>query len=290
MVCRVMFGTSIPIVDLPGMRSIKIDSACSARHKSSVSPMIRLYLIPASGLNSNVVTTGPRIDLRHASLNVEFEALGFNRARAVLQFIFIKLLATLSLSQQRGRRKFIVGIALGDLWLASLLGDGFLRPHKENRFLPPARHFLFLLFLFFRVKYVALIRKLNRLAGSFVTAAVPNDCGATGFRPEIRVSSTRRRIRSCSRSSRHECQRAAAFCRIPSLSTAPIGPFGPVAQACVPANENLVAINNAVKKAPRRPAVAPQKLNPVSKLLEISDPSIPPGGYRATQLRKVPER
>ena len=50
---------SIPIVDFPGMRSIRIDSACSARHKSSVSPVMRVYLIPASGLNSNVVTTGP---------------------------------------------------------------------------------------------------------------------------------------------------------------------------------------------------------------------------------------
>ena len=58
-VCRVMFGTSMPIVDFPGIRSIKIDSACSARHKSSVNPIIRLYLMPASGLNSNVVTTGP---------------------------------------------------------------------------------------------------------------------------------------------------------------------------------------------------------------------------------------
>ena len=55
----VILGTSIPMVDFPGIRSIKIDSACNARHKSSVSPIIRLYLMPASGLNSNVVTTGP---------------------------------------------------------------------------------------------------------------------------------------------------------------------------------------------------------------------------------------
>ena len=59
MVCRLMFGTSMPMVDLPGMRSIRIDSACSARQRSSVRPMMRLYLMPASGLNSNVVTTGP---------------------------------------------------------------------------------------------------------------------------------------------------------------------------------------------------------------------------------------
>ena len=33
-VCRFTFGTSMPIVDFPGIRSIKIDSACSAKHKS----------------------------------------------------------------------------------------------------------------------------------------------------------------------------------------------------------------------------------------------------------------
>src|SRR5580693_1310343 len=52
-------GTSIPTVGLPGMRSIRIDSACSPRHKSSESVVMRLYLMPASGLNSKVVTTGP---------------------------------------------------------------------------------------------------------------------------------------------------------------------------------------------------------------------------------------
>jgi len=63
---------SMPIVDFPDTL-IKIDSACSARHKSSVNPVIRLYLIPASGLNSNVVTLDPD-DLRHASLHIKFQA------------------------------------------------------------------------------------------------------------------------------------------------------------------------------------------------------------------------
>ena len=35
------------------------DSACIARHRSSASPVTLLYFTPASGLNSNVVTTGP---------------------------------------------------------------------------------------------------------------------------------------------------------------------------------------------------------------------------------------
>ena len=41
------------------MRSIRMLSAFSARQRSSVRLVMRLYLIPASGLNSNVVTTGP---------------------------------------------------------------------------------------------------------------------------------------------------------------------------------------------------------------------------------------
>jgi hypothetical protein len=56
---RRVFGTSMPTVGLPGMRSIRIDSACRPRHRSSVSVVMRLYLMPASGLNSKVVTTGP---------------------------------------------------------------------------------------------------------------------------------------------------------------------------------------------------------------------------------------
>ena len=49
----------MPTVDLPGMRSMRTDSACIARHRSSARPVTLLYFTPASGLNSNVVTTGP---------------------------------------------------------------------------------------------------------------------------------------------------------------------------------------------------------------------------------------
>jgi len=56
---RLVLGTSMPTVGLPGIRSIRIDSACKPKHKSSVSVVMRLYLMPASGLNSKVVTTGP---------------------------------------------------------------------------------------------------------------------------------------------------------------------------------------------------------------------------------------
>src|SRR5436305_118951 len=58
-VARWSFGTSMPTVDLPGIRSIRTDSASSPRQRSSPRPVMRAYLIPGSGLNSNVVTTGP---------------------------------------------------------------------------------------------------------------------------------------------------------------------------------------------------------------------------------------
>ena len=49
----------MPTVDFPGIRSISTDSACIARQRSSARPVIFPYFTPASGLNSNVVTTGP---------------------------------------------------------------------------------------------------------------------------------------------------------------------------------------------------------------------------------------
>src|SRR5258705_412056 len=56
---RFGLGIWIPTVDLPGMRSISTDSASIARQRSSARLVILLYFTPASGLNSNVVTTGP---------------------------------------------------------------------------------------------------------------------------------------------------------------------------------------------------------------------------------------
>ncbi len=53
------FGTSMPIVERPAIRSMRTDSALSARLRSSVMPATLEYFTPASGLNSKVVTTGP---------------------------------------------------------------------------------------------------------------------------------------------------------------------------------------------------------------------------------------
>ena len=51
-VSRCRFGIWMPTVDLPGSRSMRTDSACIARQRSSARPVILLYLTPASGLNS----------------------------------------------------------------------------------------------------------------------------------------------------------------------------------------------------------------------------------------------
>ena len=59
MVSRSWLGTWMPTVDLPAMRSMRMDSAAMARQRSSARPVTREYLTPASGRNSKVVTTGP---------------------------------------------------------------------------------------------------------------------------------------------------------------------------------------------------------------------------------------
>ena len=115
------------------------------------------------------------------------------------------------------------------------------------------------------------------LGSSFNTSAFPINCGATGFLPERRDSSTRRRMRRCSRSSRQACQRAWAFCRIPSFSTFPIGPFGPLAQACAPAKENRVVMKIATTSKAGATRYAP-RFRLASNPLETSAPTKPPAG------------
>ena len=51
-VSRRGLGTSMPTCGLPGMRSMRIDSAFKARQRSSTRPVTREYFTPGSGLNS----------------------------------------------------------------------------------------------------------------------------------------------------------------------------------------------------------------------------------------------
>ena len=85
MISRLVLGTSMPTVGLPGMRSIRIDSACRPRHRSSLSVVMREYFTPASGLNSKVVTTGPGLicttepcTLNSSNLDLIWAAISFS--------------------------------------------------------------------------------------------------------------------------------------------------------------------------------------------------------------------
>jgi len=75
MVCACPFGLSMPIVDLPGMRSIKWIRLAARDTNLRSARLIRLYLMPASGLEFEGRNHRPGIDLCHASLNIEFKAL-----------------------------------------------------------------------------------------------------------------------------------------------------------------------------------------------------------------------
>src|ERR1700738_3434653 len=75
------------------------------------------------------------IDLRHAALDIEFQALVFDGARANLQFVFIELLAARAFAQQGNRRQLVIGAALGDFRLARFLGGNLfflLRVEKQD--------------------------------------------------------------------------------------------------------------------------------------------------------------
>ena len=52
MVSRTLFGTWMPTVLFPAIRSIRMLSARMARQRSSAKPVTREYFTPASGLNS----------------------------------------------------------------------------------------------------------------------------------------------------------------------------------------------------------------------------------------------
>src|SRR5712672_2527513 len=145
-VCRFTFGTSMPIVDFPGIRSIVLDSRFRLELKRG---HYRAW-----------------IDLRHAPLYIEFQALFFNRPRAVLQFLFVQLLRTFPFAQQIDRRQFVICIGLGDFRVGRFL-RGFFRflliQKEDGRFVRCAFFFVFLIYLGFATKNIAFIRQLDGL-------------------------------------------------------------------------------------------------------------------------------
>ena len=102
-----------------------MDSARRARHRSSASPVMRLYLIPASGLNSKVVTTGPGLICVTWPPTSNSAHFCFDGARAFLQFVFLHFLAAFGRPQQAGGGKLVTGLALGNFWIGAALARGF---------------------------------------------------------------------------------------------------------------------------------------------------------------------
>ena len=112
----------MPTVDLPAMRSIRMLSARSARQRSSLRPVTRLYLMPASGLNSKVVTTGPGLICDDRAAHVELAALFAQHLRQVLQLSFVDGAVFVGAMQQRRRRQLVAarqlrhrGLAMSDV-------------------------------------------------------------------------------------------------------------------------------------------------------------------------------
>ena len=83
---------------------MRTDSACMARHRSSARPVTLLYFTPASGLNSNVVTTG-RVDLGDLALDGELAALFFELSRGFHELPLVDLALGLGRIEERRRRQ-----------------------------------------------------------------------------------------------------------------------------------------------------------------------------------------
>ena len=105
MTSRLVLGTSMPTVGLPGMRSMRIDSACRPRHRSSVRFVMRLYLMPASGLNSKVVTTGPGLICTTLPSTLNSSNLRLDLDGGVFEFLLVVGAAAGRLVQQFGGRQ-----------------------------------------------------------------------------------------------------------------------------------------------------------------------------------------
>ena len=131
---RRVFGTSMPTVGFPGMRSMMIDSACSPRQRSSVSPVMRLYLMPASGLNSNVVTTGPGLIWTTEPNTLNSSNFDLIRAAVCFSSSSSKALRTgASLSKEEGGRTYcFLGGAKGLPTTRSPVGSGSGRTGSTN--------------------------------------------------------------------------------------------------------------------------------------------------------------
>ncbi len=92
---------------------------------------MRLYLMPASGLNSKVVTTGPGLIWVTRAFDVKLMALFFNGAGAEFQGFFIELVGNFAFPQEIDGRKLVDGV--GRLGVDGLFGAIGLFPDWAKR-------------------------------------------------------------------------------------------------------------------------------------------------------------
>ena len=93
---------------------------------------MRLYLMPASGLNSKVVTTGPGLICTTVAEHVELFELGLDAAGGVLQLLLVVRTAARRLVEQLGGRQ--VGRALSRGFGASAAENGAEPDGFRHRF------------------------------------------------------------------------------------------------------------------------------------------------------------
>ena len=98
----------MPTVGLPGMRSIRIDSACKPRHRSSVSVVMRVVLHAGFGLELEGGDHGSGIDLHHRAAHVELLELGLDAGGGFLQLLAVEGAAGGRLAQQSGGRQHVL--------------------------------------------------------------------------------------------------------------------------------------------------------------------------------------
>ncbi len=91
MVSRTRFGISIPTVDFPEMRSMRTDSAWSARQRSSASEVILLYLMPGVGLELERGDDRTGMDLQHLPLDRELPRARLEHLRPLHEVFFVGL-------------------------------------------------------------------------------------------------------------------------------------------------------------------------------------------------------
>ncbi len=90
---RLVFGTSMPTVGLPGMRSIRIDSACRPRQRSSRQVGDPAVLDAGIGLEFEGGHHRAGIDLHHVAQHVELFELRLDAAGRILQFLLVVRIA-----------------------------------------------------------------------------------------------------------------------------------------------------------------------------------------------------